>query len=75
MNSYTSFLLLRFYLFLRDPERERSRAQAEGEAGPLRGPDGGLDPGPPGSRPGPKAVTLLIKANTANISVDPLVKV
>ena len=38
-------------------EREReAEAQAEGEAGPMhRGPDGGFEPGSPGSRPGPKA--------------------
>ena len=40
-------------------EREREReaeTQAEGEAGSMhRKPDVGLDPGPPGSRPGPKA--------------------
>ena len=41
-------------------ERERERGaetQAEGEAGSMhREPDVGLDPGSPGSRPGPKAV-------------------
>ena len=40
-------------------EREREReaeTQAEGEAGSMhREPDMGLDPGSPGSRPGPKA--------------------
>ena len=37
-------------------ERERGRAQAEGEAGSMhREPDVGFDPGSPGSRPGPKA--------------------
>ncbi len=36
-------------------ERERER-QAEGEAGSMhQEPDVGLDPGSPGSRPGPKA--------------------
>ena len=29
--------------------------QEEGEAGPCREPNVGLDPGTPGSRPGPKA--------------------
>ena len=33
-----------------------TQTQAEGEAGPMhREPDVGLDPGTPGSRPGPKA--------------------
>ena len=38
-------------------EREReAETQAEGEAGSIhRDPDVGLDPGSPGSRPGPKA--------------------
>ena len=38
-------------------EREReAQTQAEGEAGCMhREPDVGLDPGSPGSRPGPKA--------------------
>ena len=38
-------------------EREReAETQAEGEAGSMyREPDVGLDPGSPGSRPGPKA--------------------
>ena len=42
----------------REREREREReaeTQAEGEAGSLQEPDAGLDPGSPGSRPGPKA--------------------
>ena len=37
-----------------DTEKEReAETQAEGEAG--REPNAGLDPGSPGSRPGPKA--------------------
>ena len=48
-----------FYLFVIVTERERENAaetQAEGEAGSMhREPDVGLDPGTPGSRPGPKA--------------------
>ena len=39
-----------------DIEREReAETQEEGEAGPCREPDMGLNPGTPGSRPGPKA--------------------
>ena len=44
----------------RDRERKREReaeTQGEGEATPYREPDVGLDPGSPGSRPGPKAGT------------------
>ena len=37
-----------------DIERE-AETQEEGEAGPCREPDMGLDPGSPGSCPGPKA--------------------
>ena len=39
---------------MRNREREAD-TQAEGEAGSVREPDAGLDPGTPGSRPGPKA--------------------
>ena len=48
------------YLFMRDRERERERErerQAEGEQGPCREPDVGLDPRTPGSCPGPNAGT------------------
>ena len=38
---------------MRDTERE-AETQAEGEAGSMQEPDMGLDPGSPGSRPGPK---------------------
>ena len=48
-----------FFIYDRERERERAReaeTQAEGEAGSMhREPDVGLDPGSPGSRPGPKA--------------------
>ena len=41
---------------MRNTEREReAQTQAEGEAGSM-----GLDPGSPGSRPGPKADTQLL---------------
>ena len=39
---------------MRDTKRE-AETQAEGEAGSMQGPDAGLDPGTPGSRPEPKA--------------------
>ena len=42
-------------------ERE-AETQAEGEAGSMhREPDVGLDPGSPGSRPGPKAGAKLLR--------------
>ena len=52
----TAFLFFkRFCLFMRDTER-KAETQAEGEAGSMhREPDGGFNPGSPGSRPGPKA--------------------
>ena len=49
------YFFKRFYLFMRDRERQRHR-QREKQA-PCREPDVGLDPGSPGSHPGPKAVT------------------
>ena len=55
--NYLFFIIfLRFYLFIHDRHREReAETQAEGEAGSMhREPDVGLDPGTPGSRPGPK---------------------
>ena len=53
--AYIIYLFFNFYLFMIVTERE-AETQAEGEAGSLhREPDVGLDPGSPGSRPGPKA--------------------
>ena len=55
------FFFFLIFLFIYDSHRERgieteAESQAEGEAGPMhREPDVGLDPGSPGSRPGPKA--------------------
>ena len=47
--------ILFFSFFMIERERE-AETQAEGEAGSMhREPDVGLDPGTPGSRPGPKA--------------------
>ena len=40
------FLFLRFYLFMRDTQRE-AETRAEGEAGSMQGPDAGLHPGTP----------------------------
>ena len=43
---------------MRDTERE-AETQAEGKAGSMQEPDG-LDPGTPGSHPGPKVGTKLL---------------
>ena len=58
----TSFLayflfLKRFYLFIheRHRERERQRHRQRETQAPCRKPNVGLDPGSPGSCPGPKA--------------------
>ena len=39
----------------RERERERQRHRRREKQAPCREPDVGLDPGTPGSRPGPKA--------------------
>ena len=39
---------------MRDTERERQRHRQREKQAPCREPDVGLDPGTPGSRPGPK---------------------
>ena len=46
-----------FYLFMivTERERERQRHRQREKQAPCREPDVGLDPGTPGSRPGPKA--------------------
>ena len=46
------------YLFMRDTERGRDTGRGETQA-PCREPDAGLDPGTPGSHPGPKAALNL----------------
>ena len=48
---------LRFYLFIheRHRERERQRLRQREKQAPCREPDVELDPGSPGSCPGPKA--------------------
>ena len=50
------FFFLRFYLFIHETHRERGRDNRQREKqAPCRGLDTGLEPGSPGSRPGPKA--------------------
>ena len=56
---FFNILKKRFYLFIHESQRERERdweaeIQAEGEAGSMQEPNVGLDPGTPGSHPGPK---------------------
>ena len=50
-----SFFFLRLYLFIHGRPRERQRHRQEEKQAPCREPDVGLDPGTPGSRPGPEA--------------------
>ena len=46
---------------MRDPQREReAETHLEEEQAPRKEPNVGLDPGTPGSRPGPKAGTKLL---------------
>ena len=52
------YFFKRFYLFIHDRERQRHR-QMEKQA-PCWEPDAGLDPGTPGSRPGPEAGAKLL---------------
>ena len=50
-----SFLKDFIYLFMRDTEKERLRHRQREKQAPCREPDVGLNPGTPGSCPGPKA--------------------
>ena len=60
---FSKKIFFNFYLFMIVTERERgTETQAEGEASSThREPDVGLDPGSPGSRPGPKAGTKPLR--------------
>ena len=51
------FFFLRFYLFIHDGHTERQGHRQREKQAPFREPDAGLDPGTPGSHPGPKAGT------------------
>ena len=57
MRIFNKDFLKRFYLFIhgRYREKERQRYRQREKQAPCREPDVGLDPGSPGSRPGPKA--------------------
>ena len=46
-------LLLRFYLFIHETHRERQTHRQKEKQAPCREPYVGLNPGTPGSRPGP----------------------
>ena len=52
---YFIFLKILFIYSLEAQREREAETQSEGEAGPCREPDAGLDPGTPGSRPGLKA--------------------
>ena len=45
------------YLFIHDRHRQRQRHRRREKQAPRQEPDTGLNPGTPGSRPGPKAST------------------
>ena len=67
---YFFFLFLRFYLFIhRDRERERQRHRQREKQASYREPDVGLDPGPPGSRPGLQAVLNRCATGAAQSSL------
>ena len=53
--AYKIFFKDFIYLLMRDRERERGRDRQRETQAPCREPDVGLDPGSPGSGPGPKA--------------------
>ena len=46
-----------FYIFIHETQRERQRHRQREKQAPCRESDAGLDPGTPGSCPGPKADT------------------
>ena len=48
------------YLFMRHTQREKQRHRQREKQAPCREPDVGLDPGTPGSCPGPKAGAKLL---------------
>ena len=49
------FNFLKNILFIHERHRERQRHRQREKQAPCREPDVGLDPGTPGSHPGPKA--------------------
>ena len=55
-NDFSFFFFLRFYLVIRERDRERGRDIGRGRSlAPCREPDAGLNPRTLGSRPKPKA--------------------
>ena len=53
---FLKLLFLNLFIYDSHHREREAETQAEGEAGSMhREPDVGLDPGSPGSRPGPKA--------------------
>ena len=71
---YFILFLKIFNLFIHEKNSEReAEIQAEGEAGSMREPDVGLDPGTLGSHPEPKAEAQLLShpgVPTSNFQVD-----
>ena len=55
---------------MRDTERERQRPRQREKQAPCRKPDVGLDPGTPGSCPGPKAGVKLPRHPGIPWSID-----
>ena len=55
MNIFSSFFKDLIYLFIPERHGERQRHKQREKQAPCREPDGGLDPGTPGSHPEPKA--------------------
>ena len=55
------FFLKRFIYLFRERERERERERQRNKQALCRKPDVGLDPGTPGSCPGPKAGAKLLR--------------
>ena len=49
----------RFYFFIHERQRDTHTHRQREKQAPCREPDVGLDPGTPGSRPGPKAGAKL----------------
>ena len=55
------FFFLSFYLFIHERHRERQRHREREKQAPHWEPNVGLDPGSPGSCPGPKADAQLLE--------------
>ena len=65
------FFSLRFYLFMRDTERERQRHRQREKQAPCEEPDAGLDPRTPGS--GPELKSNAQPLSHPGVPVSPLI--